>query len=117
MIPQLMSVWPGGNKPGLGRGGWHSAHLSAEVIAGMWAEAAARCLLANGQGQNRERLLVWGLDGKSGTFPKPETHLEVISNTASLPQPSKHVWRTVFSHRVQEHVIFDPKICFRREKK
>lgn len=72
--------------------------------------------LGEWSGPEQRKAVGLGLDGKSGTFPKPETHLEVISNTASLPQPSKHVWRTVFSHRVQEHVIFDPKICFRREK-
>lgn len=73
--------------------------------------------LGKWSGPEQRKAVGLGLDGKSGTFPKPETHLEVISNTASLPQPSKHVWRTVFSHRVQEHVIFDPKISFRREKK
>lgn len=117
VVPQLVSAWLGRNKPGLGRGGWHSAHVCAEVIAGMWAEAAARCLLGNAQGQNREGLLVWGWMGnQEPSQSQKHTWSHFQHCFTATEHVSKHVWRTVFSHSVQ-HVIFDLKFCFRKGKK
>lgn len=58
-------------------------------------------------GTEQRKAVCLGLDGKSGTFPKPETHLEVISNTASLPQSMfQSMFGGLFSLTVSNNMRF-----------